>query len=124
MGKILEKSNERNSTSTMRTEIPPRFAGLLSVCMFSLSPCFASSQISVTSEVLQTGPSGAQSQRSRTPQRSEGIDVNVQVHVERSMTPDSYDMATKVGQSIAAAFLKLGSHSQEIALSSSAKLGQ
>ncbi len=101
----------------MRTEIPPRFAGLLSVC-----------KISVTSEVLQTGPSGArqvssQSQRNRTPQRSEGIDVNV-VHVERSMTPDSYDMATKVGQSIAAAFLKLGSHSQEIALSSSAKLGQ
>ena len=113
----------------MRTEIPPRFAGLLSVCMFSLSQCFASSQISVTSEVLQTGPSGArqvssQSQRNRTPQRSEGIDVNVPVHVERSMTPDSYDMATKVGQSIAAAFLKLGSHSQEIALSSSAKLGQ
>ena len=40
--------------------------------------------------------------------------------MERSMTPDSYDMATQVGQSIAAAFLKLGSHSQEMAISFSA----
>lgn len=61
-----------------------------------------------------------QSQTNRTPQRNEGVDVNIDVRMERSMTPDSYTMATKVGQSIAAAFLKLGSHSQEIALSSSA----
>lgn len=48
------------------------------------------------------------------------MDVNIDVQIQRSMTPDSYTMATKVGQSIAAAFLKLGSHSQEITLSSSA----
>eukprot|EP00438_Fugacium_kawagutii_P028213 Skav200382 [mRNA] locus=scaffold2518:408064:410679:- [translate_table: standard] len=36
--------------------------------------------------------------------------------VRRTETPDSYENATKVGQSIAAAFLKLGSHSQEVYL--------
>lgn len=38
--------------------------------------------------------------------------------IERSMTPDSYDVATQVGQSVAAAFMKLGSHSQEMAIRS------
>lgn len=70
---------------------------------------------SVLSEVLQKDIT----QDRQISASSQGrIEMSESHPIERSMTPDSYDMATQVGQSIAAAFLKLGSHSQEMAIRS------
>lgn len=70
---------------------------------------------SVLSEVLQKDvPQDRQISAS-----SRGRNEMAESHlIERSMTPDSYDVATQVGQSVAAAFMKLGSHSQEMAIRS------